>query len=475
MRRAIIALSLVPVLMLLSIDAACDAGQTYKHPTLGFQFTATPGLKHVPRPGDEGTYEVMDPESDIHVMLWCTTTEQDARRYLWKMADMMGLVSDEKPLRVRISGHNAWMFDVAGSVNNEPAHVLLATIQYGMSTKHPRENALYIAQIWCPEEKYDENKEEMQEILTGIEIIDPIYITHGKVQYALYPELLDAAPEVPSPQTTKDGMEIVTCLTLDGRYCLIPVTIENGEPLDYKNNIWFEKGRQLDVDAEDFPTLARTGLHSEEELERTTSITGRPVEEITRIARPQQYSGIGFMGYDEDIISVLKGDNRLVERLGSTHPQIAEPLFHVFNLIITVKKDSERGNVRGILYNGREIYLKFWGAKGWQESIFDDEILGYWEIEMWRALDDKEKAFLSERYPDLSEEQMSELKKKISYIHTGEMVPFYIMRYGFYEGHTGYRADPIAVSFIFGLSSLVEIEEAFEGALYETLTDHFAR
>ena len=53
------------------------------------------------------------------------------------------------------------------------------------------------------------------------------------------------------------------------------------------------------------------------------------------------------------------------------------------------------------------------------------------------------------------------------------MVPYYIMRYGFYEGHTDYRTDPIAISFIFGLRSLEDIEIAFTGNLYNTLTEHF--
>jgi len=55
------------------------------------------------------------------------------------------------------------------------------------------------------------------------------------------------------------------------------------------------------------------------------------------------------------------------------------------------------------------------------------------------------------------------------------MLPYYIMRYGFYEGHTDYRADPIAIAFIFGMRSLEEIEAAFEGRLYEVLTQHFTR
>ncbi|MCK4835997.1 MAG: hypothetical protein KAT17_05135, partial [Candidatus Aminicenantes bacterium] len=58
-------------------------------------------------------------------------------------------------------------------------------------------------------------------------------------------------------------------------------------------------------------------------------------------------------------------------------------------------------------------------------------------------------------------------------IHFSEMAPYYIMRYGFYEGHTDYRADPIAIAFIFGLKSLKEIDNIFQGKLYTTLSNHF--
>jgi len=295
-----------------------------------------------------------------------------------------------------------------------------------------------------------------------------------KEELKLYPNTYDHFPDLPSPYTLEDGTEIVVAFTKDEKYVLFPVTVENGKPLNYKNNQWYGKGWQLEVDASDFPTLARTGLHSEIELDQIKTITGRSIAEITEIGRPERYSGAGFMSHDEDIISVLRGDNRLVAQLGSIHRQMAKPLLHVFNVILTVKKDSERGNIGGVLYNQRKVYLKFQGAKGWQESIFNDEILGYWQIEMWRDLDKKEKAFLSREYSNLSDEKMAQLIKKLSHIHTGEMVPYYIMRYGFYEGHTSYRADPIAIAFIFGLRSLDEIESAFKGKLYETLTNHFS-
>lgn len=298
------------------------------------------------------------------------------------------------------------------------------------------------------------------------------HVNHAGKSYDLYPTLFTEKPGIPSPLTTENGIEVVVCFTNDGKYTIIPVTVENGDPLNYKEDLWYGKGRQLDVDSSDFPVLAATGLHSNTELDRTRTITGRSIDEITRIAQPEEYSGIGFISHDEDIVSVLKGDNQLVHQLGMTHPELSRPLFHVFNIIICVKIDSERSGIQGFFYNNRTIHIKFWGAKGWQESVFDDEILGYWEIEIWRDLDHDELAFLSQQYPDLSDESRADLIGRLSQIHTGEMVPFYIMRYGFYEGHTGYRADPIAIAFIFGLLTIDELERAFEGHVYEAIVGH---
>jgi len=64
---------------------------------------------------------------------------------------------------------------------------------------------------------------------------------------------------------------------------------------------------------------------------------------------------------------------------------------------------------------------------------------------------------------------------KLTHIHTAEMEPYYIMRYGFYEGQASYRVDPVAIAFIFGLKSIEEIEEAFAGSLHQTLTRHFVK
>lgn len=293
-----------------------------------------------------------------------------------------------------------------------------------------------------------------------------------------YPETTQERPAVSSPGRLPDGTEVVVALTEDNQWAVIPVTVENG-PLNLPYGArGTGKGRQLDVDANDFPTLARAGLHSEAELDRTTRITGRPVEAITKVGRPEMASGVGFMAADEDIISVLKGDNRLVRQLGLTHPQMARPLFHIWNLILKEYELKRIGrdwnDIRHVEYNGGTIrFGEVHPTRGFQESIFDDEIMGAWQINFHRDLTESEKVFLRRKYDRLTDEEMAEMIEKLSHILTGEMEPYYVMRYGFYEGHTDYRVDPVAIAFIFRLKSLEEIEAAFPGRLYETLTTHF--
>lgn len=295
---------------------------------------------------------------------------------------------------------------------------------------------------------------------------------------APYPATTSEPIQLASPARLPDGTEAVIARMKDDRYALIPVTIENMPPHIPYGGRKIGKGNQLLVDANDFPTLARTGLHSLEELDRIERITGKLLTDITAMGRPGSSSGEGFLAVDEDIRSVLQGDNRLVQRLGLTHPEMARPLFHIWNLIL---KEYELGrvgrywkNVPYVLYNGEMVrFGEVHPTRGFQESIFNDEIQGAFDIHLFRELDASERAFLRRKYPNLSKAKTDELIKRLSHIRTGEMEPYYVMRYGFYEGHTTYRVDPIAIAFLFGLRSIEEIEAAFPGELYKTLTRHF--
>jgi hypothetical protein len=261
--------------------------------------------------------------------------------------------------------------------------------------------------------------------------------------------------------------------TAKNRWAIIPVMLENSE----------KKGRQLMVDAADFPALAAGGLHSEKELQATQSITGRSLAEITALGRPGALSTKGFMAADEDVLSVLRGDNRLVSAMKLTHRELARPLFHVWNMIGT---DLDLGrwdmaehrwqNMQSVLYHGKTVRLNAGDTKGAQISIFADSFdSGSFWIEISRDLEAGEKAFLASMYRHLPAEQRDVIIKRLSGMQIGEMEPHYIMWYGFYEGHTDWRADPLAIAFIFGLRSLEEIEKAFPGRLYEVLTKRFTR
>jgi hypothetical protein len=288
----------------------------------------------------------------------------------------------------------------------------------------------------------------------------------------LYPETLAERPSLPSPTTAPDGTDLVVMLTREGRWAVVTASPKNDE----------RRERQRRVDGHDFPTLARTGLHSSTELARLVAITGRSLAEIDDLGRPGGLSTAGFLARGEDIRSVLDSDNRLVTALGLTHPQLARPLFHVWN-IVEADADALRWNMarhrwdrcQFLFYNGREVQVEAHDTKGVQESIFADGLEGYFHIEIRRPPTPQEEALLRRRYGHLSPDRWALLLERLSAMQTGEIEPHYVQWYGFYEGHTEWRVDPIAIAFVFGLRTLDEIEAAFPGRLDEVLTGHFAR
>ena len=296
----------------------------------------------------------------------------------------------------------------------------------------------------------------------------PDFISFEGKEYQFYPVTYDEKPPFKSPYISEANPEIIIIQLKDGSYALAPVNLENGTPYCHTCNS-LGKGDQLIIDKGDFPSLGTKGLHHDWNLDNKKMITGMDIGLINYIAKPGRFSGAGFIAEDEDIISVLKGDNRIVDRLGLTHPKMAIPLFHVWNIPLR----KVYNHIQSVQYNGNTIYIDARGGKGYQKSIFNDEITGNWQIDIYRKLNKEESDLLKEKYSSLTDEQMDELQKGLSVIHIGEMNPYYIMRYGFYEGHTDFRANPIAIAFIFGLKSIQTIEAAFPGGLYKTVTEHF--
>lgn len=285
-----------------------------------------------------------------------------------------------------------------------------------------------------------------------------------------FPKKYKTIPDIASPTTLKNGTEVIISITNSGEYSVLPVTQEKGEI--YSCLYYFNgKGNQTWIDEPDFPSLGKTGLHSEEELDNKTMITGRSLEVINFISRPVRFSYDGFLASDEDIISVLKGDTRIVRKMDLVHPQLAKPLFHVWNALLGNFLDGQ--DTVAIFYNSNIVYIKSTWCNGYQESIFHDEIEGRNDIHIWRNLNKEELEFLKMSYSYLTEENFKMLTEKITHLHISEMQPFYVMRYGFYEGHTSYRADPLTIAIVFGLKSIYELDRLFSNDLYTILNQHF--
>jgi hypothetical protein len=297
---------------------------------------------------------------------------------------------------------------------------------------------------------------------------DPIDVSSQ--EYLLYPEVNEGPLALPSPLKALDGQEYVIALTRDSAFAIIPVTLSDQRGIC----------RQLVVDTADFPSLVTTGLHDEEQLMRITHITGRSLAEINRLALPGGLSTGGFIAPDENIKSVLLGDNRLVRKMNLSHPLLAKCLFHVLNLMDEdLKLDRwnmahhEWEHILGFWYSGKFVQVRAFDTKGGQESIFDDGITGAFHIKIWRDLNQEEKRYLEEHYAQLSPERFDQMIEKLTFFNMGEMQAQYIMRYGFYEGHTFWRSDPVAIAFIFGLKELEELDRIFEGQLDLALLHHF--
>jgi len=158
-------------LLLLAAPVSARDTQVYEHPSLDFRFEAPRDWRQQPRPEDEMIHEVADPRTNVHVVLWYTSTMQSGPAYLKKMAGMQDLAVDNEPLRRQIGGREAWVLNVPGVIANVPVRTLLAVIPCGKSSDYPDENALYIVQIWCPEEDYEEHARLMEDILYSVRIV----------------------------------------------------------------------------------------------------------------------------------------------------------------------------------------------------------------------------------------------------------------------------------------------------------------
>ena len=171
MRSRLLFIGMAAVLLLTGCATDTEVTQVFRHPSLNIQFKGPKGMQHQSWPGEVGVYEVFDPQSEVHVVVWHTETEQDGLAYLSKMADMKGLALDREPEKRSIGGCEAWVLNTTGVQRDTPIHTLLAVLPHGKVRERPKENFLFIMQVWCPDSSWTQHQDTMEAILGSTEIV----------------------------------------------------------------------------------------------------------------------------------------------------------------------------------------------------------------------------------------------------------------------------------------------------------------
>ena len=158
------------------------------------------------------------------------------------------------------------------------------------------------------------------------------------------------------------------------------------------------------------------GVNTNKVIDRMATLTAKPIEEIEWDAWSDGLSSEGFLAKGEKFKERLKVDNTFVRSRGFTHQQLAEPLFAVMNILDRI------GSTRfdDFTYRGYHYSASYESYGGFQESLFNDNLQTDRDFTVTNL----------------------ETRKTLKF---SPLLPYYIARYGFYEGKTDYRVDPAAI------------------------------
>jgi len=166
------------LVVLFAISLHSQDTKTFTHPSQSFSFEATGEWQLVPNHQDKMIYEMINPENDIHVMLWYNGgTESSCEAYLNKMADMKGL-SFDKPIKKDFDNKTIWILECTGTDNETQIKNILAAMSYvkpydedaPARCQGKSYNNMHIAQVWCPESRYKQNQDIMNGIIASLEL-----------------------------------------------------------------------------------------------------------------------------------------------------------------------------------------------------------------------------------------------------------------------------------------------------------------
>ena len=141
--------------------------QNFQHPALNFQVQAFDTWLAVPHPENHMIFEIQDPESVVHVLMWYTEAAGSGTGYLKNFARQKKFVFDADPVLGKIKERDAWVLDATCCMNESPVRVVLVAIPWKNDV-----NCFYVAQVVCPENQLQEKESTIEQIIYSLDITD---------------------------------------------------------------------------------------------------------------------------------------------------------------------------------------------------------------------------------------------------------------------------------------------------------------
>jgi len=136
--------------------------QVYHHPTLDIQFEAPPSWMQIPHPEDQTIYELVSPDTIIHIVVFHRVTPQDGLTYVKNIALLKQLKPKGEPVKKIIKNKQAFEIEASGLIKQKPIRMIITAL--------PFEKGFFVIQIWSPEQNFMNYQQMMKNILGSLGI-----------------------------------------------------------------------------------------------------------------------------------------------------------------------------------------------------------------------------------------------------------------------------------------------------------------
>lgn len=206
------------------------------------------------------------------------------------------------------------------------------------------------------------------------------------------------------------------------------------------------------LDKADPNRVMATDIGSFIDLDKLTKINGVNVSIIEARAKPGAWSGGGFLAGNDKLIDVIKKDWKTVDKLGTSHIELAKHLELIWDL---AEIEFNKNKIKLISYNSsllegntirvepQQLRVERGDTSGWQNDIFTNRVDGTLEeicIPPNNSTGEEGYCLPLVTHPTHwgSDLEIKNLKNGEG-ILVAKGVIDYIRKYGFYEGGKGNR------------------------------------